>query len=83
MFDIQQIHITAGEDVAFCIATMKCSDNSDGAGFAPLDFRLTIGLKKIEHELNTNSLCEENRVANQSIALNEKNNVDIPGANQI
>jgi ketosteroid isomerase-like protein len=47
VFDIQHLTVVAGEDVAFCIATMKCEDNSDGAGFTPLDFRLTIGLKKL------------------------------------
>lgn len=47
VFNIEQLKIVADENVAFCIATMKCSDNSDGAGFALLDFRLTIGLQKI------------------------------------
>ena len=50
VFDIQQLKVVADERVAFCIATMKCSDKSSGAGFAPLDFRLTIGLEKINNQ---------------------------------
>ncbi len=48
VFDIQKLHITAGEDVAFCFAKMKCEDKSVTEDFVPLDFRLTIGLKKIK-----------------------------------
>lgn len=47
VFDIQQLEIIADENVAFCIANMKCADKSNSADFVPLDFRLTIGLKKI------------------------------------
>jgi len=47
VFDIQELHIVAGEEVAFCYATMKCSDKSDSGDFVELPFRLTIGLKKI------------------------------------
>jgi ketosteroid isomerase-like protein len=47
VFDIQELHIVAGEEVAFCYATMKCSDKSDSDDFVELPFRLTIGLKKI------------------------------------
>lgn len=46
-FNFHDLKIIAGEDVAFCIATMWCEDNFDGTGFRPLDFRLTVGLKKI------------------------------------
>jgi len=48
VFDIQELHITAGEDVAFCFAKMKCEDKSGTEDFVPLDFRLTVGLKKIK-----------------------------------
>jgi ketosteroid isomerase-like protein len=48
VFDIEELHITAGEDVAFCYAKMKCSDCSDTGEFVDLPFRLTIGLQKIE-----------------------------------
>jgi len=47
VFDIQELHITAGNDVAFCFAKMKCEDKSNTEDYVPLDFRLTIGLKKI------------------------------------
>jgi uncharacterized protein (TIGR02246 family) len=50
VFDIQQLKIVADENVAFCIATMKCSDKSDGGDYTTLDFRLTIGLKKINNQ---------------------------------
>lgn len=48
-FDIEELAITAGEDVAFAVAIMRCgSATPDGppepGGFP---FRLTIGLKKI------------------------------------
>jgi len=47
VFDIQELHVIAGEDVAFCYATMKCMDKSSTADYIDLPFRLTIGLKKI------------------------------------
>jgi ketosteroid isomerase-like protein len=47
VFDIHELNIVADENVAFAFAKMQCADNSDGKGFTPLDFRLTIGLKKI------------------------------------
>ena len=50
IFDIQELHITAGEDVAFCFAALKCSNRNGSGEFKDLDFRLTIGLKKIHNE---------------------------------
>ena len=50
VFDIQELHITANENVAFCFAKMKCEDKSKSVEFVPLDFRLTIGLKKINNQ---------------------------------
>jgi uncharacterized protein (TIGR02246 family) len=47
VFDFQELHIVADENVAFCFATMKCADKSNSADFVELDFRLTIGLKKL------------------------------------
>jgi ketosteroid isomerase-like protein len=49
-FDIEELGITAGEDVAFAVAIMRCgSATSSGppveGGFL---FRLTIGLRKID-----------------------------------
>jgi ketosteroid isomerase-like protein len=45
-FDIMDLDVTAGQDVAFAVALMRCV-MSDG-GNADLDFRLTIGLRKID-----------------------------------
>src|SRR6266516_425599 len=50
VFDIQELHITADENVAFCFAKMKCEDKSKSEEFVQLDFRLTIGLKKINNQ---------------------------------
>lgn len=47
VFDIQELHVCAGEDVAFCFAAMKCEDRVNGK-YVPLDFRLTIGLGKVD-----------------------------------
>lgn len=44
-FDIHELKIFTGDDVAFCVATMQCSWKNGGA-FEDLDFRLTIGLVK-------------------------------------
>lgn len=49
-FDIEDLAITAGEDVAFAVAIMRCGAGTDDA--APVEggflFRLTIGLRKID-----------------------------------
>lgn len=50
VFDIHELTIVADENVAFAFAKMQCSDNSEGKGFTPLDFRLTVGLKKINNQ---------------------------------
>jgi uncharacterized protein (TIGR02246 family) len=50
VFDIQELHIVADENVAFCFATMKCADKSKGEEFGELDFRLTIGLTKMNNQ---------------------------------
>jgi ketosteroid isomerase-like protein len=45
VFDIMEMNITAGDDVAFATAVMQCAGTEvEGA---KLDFRLTLGLKKI------------------------------------
>jgi uncharacterized protein (TIGR02246 family) len=49
-FDIEEIAVTAGEEVAFAIAIMRCgsgtsSGPAEAGGFL---FRLTIGLRKID-----------------------------------
>ena len=50
MFDIQELQVFADEHIAFCFAAMKCADKSNSEDFVELDFRLTIGLKKINNE---------------------------------
>lgn len=42
-FNIEDIAITAGDDVAFAVAVMRC-----GPPDATFQFRLTIGLRKID-----------------------------------
>jgi uncharacterized protein (TIGR02246 family) len=45
-FDIEELAITAGEDVAFAVAIMRCvSSPPEQGGFL---FRLTIGLRKVD-----------------------------------
>jgi ketosteroid isomerase-like protein len=51
-FDIQELAVTAGEDVAFAVAIMRCGPDSssnpaDKNGFP---FRLTAGLRKVDGE---------------------------------
>ena len=49
-FDIEELAVTAGEDVAFAVAVMRCGSGTpsgppEQGGFL---FRLTIGLRKID-----------------------------------
>jgi uncharacterized protein (TIGR02246 family) len=49
-FDIHELAVTAGQDVAFAVAIMRCGPNSssnpaDKDGFL---FRLTVGLRKVD-----------------------------------
>ena len=49
-FDIQELAVTAGQDVAFAVAIMRCGPDSssnpaDKDGFL---FRLTVGLQKVD-----------------------------------
>jgi ketosteroid isomerase-like protein len=43
-FEIQRMEVTAGAEVAFATALMQC----EGEGLAKFDFRLTVGLRKVE-----------------------------------
>jgi uncharacterized protein (TIGR02246 family) len=48
-FDITDMSITAGRDVAFVVATMRCAEpDPNRREQKSLDFRLTIGLRKID-----------------------------------
>ena len=49
-FDIEDLTVTAGQDVAFAVAIMRCgpdssSNTADKDGFL---FRLTVGLRKVD-----------------------------------
>jgi uncharacterized protein (TIGR02246 family) len=46
-FDIRELTIEAGDTVAFAVALMRCITVRDGTTH-DLDFRLTIGLRKID-----------------------------------
>ena len=47
-FEIQEMGVTAGADVAFAFATMGCAGPGSDGRPEPLDFRLTMCLKKID-----------------------------------
>jgi uncharacterized protein (TIGR02246 family) len=47
-FEIQQMDVTAGADVAFAVATMNCAGPDSAGKPEPLDFRLAVCLKKID-----------------------------------
>lgn len=47
-FDITEMSITAGRDVAFVVATMRCAGPGSNGEPEALDFRLTVGLRKID-----------------------------------
>jgi uncharacterized protein (TIGR02246 family) len=47
-FDITEMNITAGQDVAFVVATMHCAEPGANGEQKSLDFRLTVGLRKID-----------------------------------
>ena len=44
-FNIEELEITAGDDVAFAVAIMRCAGGSTPEGFP---FRLTVGLRRID-----------------------------------
>jgi ketosteroid isomerase-like protein len=48
LFDITEMSITAGKDVAFVVATMRCAGSEINGEHTGLDFRLTVGLRKID-----------------------------------
>ena len=51
-FDIQELAVTAGQDVAFAVVIMRCGpgSSSNPADKDGLLFRLTVGLRKIDGE---------------------------------
>jgi uncharacterized protein (TIGR02246 family) len=47
VFDIKDMNIIAGSDVAFVAALMRCAGTEKNGERIELEFRLTIGLRKI------------------------------------
>jgi uncharacterized protein (TIGR02246 family) len=47
-FEISEMAITAGTDVAFVVAAMRCAEPGADGESERLDFRLTMGLRKID-----------------------------------
>ena len=47
VYDITEMNITAGNDVAFVNALMRCAGTEANGNKTDLEFRLTIGLRKI------------------------------------
>jgi uncharacterized protein (TIGR02246 family) len=47
-FDIREMKITAGRDVAFVVAAMRCAEPGAAGAQKELDFRLTVGLRKVD-----------------------------------
>jgi uncharacterized protein (TIGR02246 family) len=47
-FDIKRLEVAAGDEVAFAFAHMQCIEPTEREQRTPLDFRLTVGLRKIE-----------------------------------
>ena len=46
-FDIKWLEVTAGDEVAFAFAHMQCIEPTETEQRIPLDFRLTVGLRKV------------------------------------
>src|SRR3989442_13675991 len=46
VFDISEMTVTAGTDVAFVTPVMRCAGAKANGGDIALDFRLTIGFRK-------------------------------------
>ena len=47
-FDVTDISVIAGNDVAFVVATLHCAEPGPDGRAKPLEFRLTVGLRKID-----------------------------------
>jgi uncharacterized protein (TIGR02246 family) len=50
VFDIREMSMTAGDDVAFVTALMRCAGTESNGDKTELDFRLTVGLRKIDDQ---------------------------------
>lgn len=49
-FDISELHVTAGVEVAFAAAVMRCAGRESSGEDVDLEFRLTVGLQKVDGE---------------------------------
>jgi uncharacterized protein (TIGR02246 family) len=49
-FNITEMNVTAGTDVAFVVATMHCAEPGPNGEHIGLDFRLTVGMRKIDSQ---------------------------------
>jgi len=47
-FDIKWLEVVAGDDVAFAFAHMQCIEPAEKVQRTRLDFRLTVGLRRLE-----------------------------------
>jgi uncharacterized protein (TIGR02246 family) len=47
-YEVTEMSVTAGSDVAFVVATMRCAEPGADGEQIGLDFRLTVGLRKID-----------------------------------
>jgi uncharacterized protein (TIGR02246 family) len=47
-FDFKRLDVVAGADVGFAYALMQCAELDASGRRVPLDFRLTVGLRKID-----------------------------------
>ncbi|HEX3704519.1 MAG TPA: nuclear transport factor 2 family protein, partial [Vicinamibacterales bacterium] len=50
VFNILEMSVTAGTDVAFVTALMRCSGRETAGENSRLTFRLTVGLQKIDRQ---------------------------------
>ncbi len=48
VFNILELNVIAGNKVSFAFGKLQCLDKTNNNDYTPLDFRLTIGLKKIK-----------------------------------
>jgi uncharacterized protein (TIGR02246 family) len=47
-FDIKWLEVVAGDEVTFAFAHMQCVEPTEKVQRTPLDFRLTVGLRKVD-----------------------------------
>ncbi len=49
-FKMKELHVSADENVAFCFSALVCKGYDEKGVVFDLDFRLTVGLKKINEQ---------------------------------